>query len=78
VKTDARRKPKFKVGQVVAYRRVNEPLYRYARIHSHEGLLLCRDGHFRDGLRLLDGHIFYTVDADHWRPLTKRERGGQP
>ena len=66
-----------KVGEVVKYLRSGEVLYRYGRVHATERLLLCADGEFRTGLRVIDGNGFFVVNADQFCPLTKRERGSR-
>jgi hypothetical protein len=70
-----KRKPKFLVGQVVAYRRIQEVLFRYARIHSECGTIYDYSGVACQGWRLLDGNSYWSVPQEMMRPLTKRERG---
>lgn len=65
-------KAKFKVGQVVAYRRMDEAIYRYGRIHEEYGLLWDTDS-FKTGYRILDGVRFEIMRNSQLRPLTKRE-----
>lgn len=67
---------KFKVGQVVAYRRFDEAPFRYGRIDSALGLFLEGDGTFKNGYRILDGVRFENCKGSQIRPLTARERGG--
>jgi hypothetical protein len=78
VKTDVRRKPKFRKGQVVAIFHENGHVPDYCRIESY----------FFD----CDDNLRYTFSWDIGdirvkalspveeilRPLTRRERGGQP
>ena len=73
MKTDARRKPKFKVGQVVYAKdwKGARRLGKIVKVYVYD-----------------DGEIQYTAEwtqveriygeAKFFRALTKRERGGQP
>ena len=69
------KRAKFRVGQVVAYRRADEAAYRYGRIHACNGLCLESDGSWATGWRVLDGVRFENCNGSRVRPLTRREKG---
>lgn len=72
----SKRKAKFRVGQVVAYRRADEVAYRYGRIHRELSLTLNDTGDgWIHGFRLLDGVLFVDTHVERMRPLTRREKG---
>jgi hypothetical protein len=68
-------RPKFMVGQVVAFRKQQEVLWRYGRVYSEVGPIFDYNGAYDQGYRVLEGNSYHTVPQRVMRALTVREAG---
>ena len=74
MKKPKRKKPKFRVDQVVCLPQEDKPLFSMHRLHWVEGIEDSPTGLERDRLYRLDG-IAWLVAQSELRPLTAKEIG---